>query len=41
MADHFLQDLKYAMQITKQIWDNRDLLPEVGRRGVGLASDWL
>ena len=41
MADHFQQDLKYTMQITKQIWDNRDLLPEVGRRSIGLASDWL
>jgi cardiolipin synthase len=41
MAEHFQHDLKYTMQITKEIWDKRDLLPEVGRRSVGLASDWL
>ena len=41
MAEHFQRDLDYTMQITKEIWDNRDLLPEVGRRGIGLASDWL
>jgi cardiolipin synthase A/B len=41
MAQHFLQDLEYTKEITKQIWDDRDLLPEVGRRSVGLASDWL
>ena len=41
MAEHFQQDLKYTKEITREIWDNRDLLPEVGRRSVELVSDWL
>jgi cardiolipin synthase A/B len=41
MARHFEQDLKYTKEITREIWDNRDVLPEVGRRGVELVSDWL
>jgi cardiolipin synthase len=41
MAKHFLEDLKYTKEITRKVWDHRDPLPEVGRRTVRLASDWL
>lgn len=41
MAEHFLQDLRHCKEITPEIWRHRDVLPELGRRGVGLASDWL
>ena len=41
MAEHFRQDLKYTKEITREIWDNRDVMPEVGRRTVELVSDWL
>jgi cardiolipin synthase len=41
MAAHFLEDLKYTKEITRQLWEDRDTVPEVGRRGAGLVSDWL
>jgi cardiolipin synthase len=41
MAKHFLEDLKYTKEITPELWGNRDAVPEVGRRGVWLLSDWL
>jgi cardiolipin synthase len=41
MAEHFLEDLKFTKEITPELWKNRDALPEVGRRGVSLGSDWL
>jgi cardiolipin synthase A/B len=41
MAEHFQEDLKHSKEITPELWRNRDAVPEVGRRGAGLVSDWL
>ena len=41
MAEHFLEDCKFAKEITPEIWKNRDLAPDIARRGVSLLSDWL
>jgi cardiolipin synthase len=41
MAEHFRQDCQHAKEITPQIWDNRDLVPDIARRGASLLSDWL
>jgi cardiolipin synthase len=39
MTARFLQDLKLSKEITREIWRNRDTLPEVGRRGASWFSD--
>ena len=41
MAGNFQEDCKFAKEITPEIWKNRDLAPDVARRGVSLLSDWL
>jgi cardiolipin synthase len=41
MAVRFEADLKLCKEITREIWENRDTVPEVGRRGAALLSDWL
>jgi cardiolipin synthase len=34
-------DFARSKEITREIWDNRDWLPEVGRRASSLIDDWL
>jgi cardiolipin synthase len=41
MAEHFLEDCQHSKEITPQIWEDRDLLPDIARRGASLLSDWL
>jgi cardiolipin synthase len=41
MEERFGQDLKHTKEITRALWEARDTVPEVGRRGAGLLSDWL
>jgi cardiolipin synthase len=35
------EDVHHCMEITRELWRKRDLLPEVARKAVGLFSDWL
>ncbi len=41
MSKRFDEDLAFTKEITRELWRNRDTLPEVGRQGAGLLSDWL
>jgi cardiolipin synthase len=38
---HIEDDLTRSKEITREIWEKRDLLPEVARQAAGLFSDWL
>jgi cardiolipin synthase len=35
------EDLRQCKEITRELWRERDLLPEVAREAVSLFSDWL
>jgi cardiolipin synthase A/B len=37
----FENDFGRSLEITKELWDERDFLPEVGRRASSLFADWL
>jgi cardiolipin synthase A/B len=41
MVERFKADLAYTKEITRALWESRDTVPEVGRRGAALLSDWL
>jgi cardiolipin synthase len=35
------EDVRHCLEITRELWSKRDLLPEVARKAAGLFSDWL
>lgn len=41
LKQHIQEDLRHSKEITREIWDKRDFIPELGRDAVVLFSDWL
>jgi cardiolipin synthase len=41
LRGHLEEDLGQCKEITRELWKDRDLLPEVAREAAGLFSDWL
>jgi len=38
---HLEEDLTQCKEITRELWEKRDFLPELGREAAGLFGDWL
>ena len=38
---HLEEDVRQCQEITRELWKDRDFLPEVAREAAGLFSDWL
>ncbi len=41
LRGHIEKDLEQSQEITRALWDKRDVIPDIARNAVGLFSDWL
>jgi cardiolipin synthase len=41
MARRFQTDLSLSKEITRELWKDRDFVPNLGREAAGLINDWL
>jgi cardiolipin synthase len=41
MREHLEKDFARSKEITRELWSERDFIPEIGRRASALIDDWL